>query len=93
MESAVLADQAVVIELRLFISSEEETGRLGEGPPDFFPPDSRGAGEPVDIVDLIQENENLSHTGNASQQVEAADVMTFGLLDDGEFQFGQEPVV
>ncbi len=29
---AVLADQAVVIELSLFISSEEETGGLGEGP-------------------------------------------------------------
>jgi hypothetical protein len=29
---AVLADQATVIELSLFISSEEETGCLGEGP-------------------------------------------------------------
>jgi hypothetical protein len=29
---AVLADQAVVIELSLFISSKEETGGLGEGP-------------------------------------------------------------
>ena len=29
---AVLADQAVVIELSLFISSEEETSGLGEGP-------------------------------------------------------------
>ena len=28
---AVLADQAVVIELSLFISSEEETSGLGEG--------------------------------------------------------------
>jgi hypothetical protein len=46
-------------------------------------------------MDFIQDNEteDISHSGDASEQVEASDVVDFGLSDDVEFQFGEKPVV